>query len=149
MTDGRHHTTLTAVATLGIIELYLSGKRSANFFVGTAAQLGLAYYATTISLNVIATGVICARLVYFSRARTFGLTARGPIAVDSKVAQYTGTLPIVVESALPYSLAGVAFLVSYGMQSDISILFGALYGMFTVSVKVNVQVSQARFIQLR
>ncbi|PIL34474.1 hypothetical protein GSI_03251 [Ganoderma sinense ZZ0214-1] len=129
----RHHpSTFTAVAALGIIELYLSGKPNANFFVGTAAQLGLAYYATTISLNVIATGVICARLVYFSRAATSDFaTPRNPIATGSVVARYTGTLPVVVESALPYSLAGVAFLVSYGMQSDVSILFGALYGMFT------------------
>ena len=139
----------TPATGLGIIELYSSGKPDANFFVGTAAQLGLAYYTTTISLNVLATGVICARLVYFSRATTFGLSDRGPIAMDSKVAQYTGTLPIVVESALPYSLAGVAFLVSYGMQSNISILFGALYGMWTVSVKVNVLASIVRLIQLR
>ncbi|KAM5531445.1 hypothetical protein V8D89_014902 [Ganoderma adspersum] len=125
-----------ASIALGIIELYSSGKPDANFFVGTAAQLGLAYYATTISLNVIATGVICARLVYFSRAATFklNLASGGPIATDSRAAEilrYTGTLPVVVESALPYSLAGVAFLVSYGMQSDVAILFGALYGMFT------------------
>ena len=139
----------TPATGLGIIELYSSGKPDANFFVGTAAQLGLAYYATTISLNVITTGVICTRLFHFSRAATFNLASGGPIVTDSKVAQYTGTLPMVVESALPYSLAGVAFLVSYGMQSNISILFGALYGMWTVSVKVNVLASIVRLIQLR
>ncbi len=135
-----HHRT-TFSAALGIIELYSSGKPDANFFVGTAAQLGVAYYATTISLNVIATCVICARLVYFATSNPLavapGAAAGGPIARDAggaaAVRYYTGTLPVVVESALPYSAAGVAFLVSYGMQSDISILFGALYGMFTVS----------------
>ena len=109
----------------------------------------MAYYATTVSLNVISTGVICARLVYFTRAAPLNpAVARLPTAAGSpdrtapscsRAALYTGTLPMVVESALPYSMAGVAFLVSYGMQSDVSILFGALYGMFTVSAtRVNV-----------
>ncbi|KAI0631478.1 hypothetical protein C8Q77DRAFT_139543 [Trametes polyzona] len=112
-----------ATIALGIIELYASGKPNANFFVGTAAQLGVAYYTSTIALNVLATGVICARLAYLGRA----LDA----APSAAVRRYTGTLPIVVESALPYSLAGFAFLVAYGLQSDSSILFGAFYGMFT------------------
>ncbi|KAI1784831.1 hypothetical protein LXA43DRAFT_1186219 [Ganoderma leucocontextum] len=125
-----------ASIALGIIELYSSGKPDANFFVGTAAQLGVAYYATTISLNVIATSVICARLVYFARTATLNparVAAGSPKDIGSTaMLRYTGTLPVVVESALPYSMAGVAFLVSYGMQSDISILFfGTLYGMFT------------------
>ena len=89
----------------------------------------MAYYATTISLNIIATSVICVRLIYLGRAvyAIRDTEGRGKGAI-----RYTGTLPMIVESALPYSMAGLAFLVSYGMQSDISILFGALYGMFTV-----------------
>ena len=38
-------------------------------------------------------------------------------------------LGMVVESALPYSVKGFAFLLSYGLGSDVAILFGALYGM--------------------
>ncbi|KAH9895910.1 hypothetical protein C8Q73DRAFT_456890 [Cubamyces lactineus] len=117
-----------ATIALGIIELYASGKPDADFFVGTAAQLGVAYYTTTISLNVIATGVICGRLVYLGRALE---AARNTQGRGKGVVRYTGTLSIVVESALPYSMAGFAFLVAYGIESDISILFGALYGMFT------------------
>ncbi|KAH9850942.1 hypothetical protein C2E23DRAFT_268118 [Lenzites betulinus] len=117
-----------ATIALGIIELYASGKPNADFFVGTAAHFGVAYYTLTISLNVIATGVICARLMYFGRAVEAASKTQGR-GVGAR--RYTGTLPIVIESALPYSMAGFAFLVAYGIQSDISILFGAFYGMFT------------------
>lgn len=129
----RHHL-LTRVPPsfltgLGIIELYASGKPNADFFVGTAQQLGVAYYTTTIALNIIATGVITARLAHLGRALE---AARNTQDRGRSARRYTGTLPIVVESALPYSMAGFAFLVAYGLQSDISILFGAFYGMFTV-----------------
>ena len=49
------------------------------------------------------------------------------------VVRYTGTLAMVIESALPYSVAGFALLVSYCIGRDVSIPFGAFYGMFTVS----------------
>ncbi|KAI9068960.1 hypothetical protein FKP32DRAFT_1560646 [Trametes sanguinea] len=117
-----------ATIGLGIIELYASGKPNADFFVGRAQQLGIAYYTTTISLNIIATCVICGRLIYLGRALE---AARNTQGRGRGVIRYTGTLPMVVESALPYSMAGFAFLVAYGIESDISILFGALYGMFT------------------
>ncbi|KAL1943603.1 hypothetical protein VTO73DRAFT_4048 [Trametes versicolor] len=117
-----------ATIGLGIIELYASGKPNADFFVGTAQQLGVAYYTTTIALNIIATGVITARLAHLGRALE---AARNTQDRGRSARRYTGTLPIVVESALPYSMAGFAFLVAYGLQSDISILFGAFYGMFT------------------
>ena len=91
-------------------------------------QLGTAYWASTISLNIIATCTICGRLIYLGRALEASRTVKG-----GKVAvHYTGTLPIVVESALPYSMAGLAFLVSFGIGSDLSIMFGAFYGMFSV-----------------
>ena len=114
--------------------MYSSGKPNSDFFTGKAGQLGVAYYATTISLNIIATSVICVRLIYLGRAvyAIRDTEGRGKGAI-----RYTGTLPMIVESALPYSMAGLAFLVSYGMQSDISILFGALYGMFTVSARLH------------
>ena len=47
---------------------------------------------------------------------------------------YTGTIPFVVESALLYAIAGVAFAVSYGIGSQISILFMLIYAMSTVSL---------------
>ncbi len=92
-------------------------------------QLGTAYWASTISLNVIATCIICSRLTYLGRAIEAARNVKGGEAA----VRYTGTLSIVVESALPYSMAGLAYLVSFGIGSDISIMFCAVYVMFSVS----------------
>ncbi|RDX40715.1 hypothetical protein OH76DRAFT_307773 [Lentinus brumalis] len=116
-----------ASIALGILELYLSGKPNADFFVGKAMQLGTAYWASTISLNVIATLIICGRLTYLGRAIEAARNVKGGKAA----VRYTGTVSMVVESALPYSMAGLAFLVSFGIGSDLSVMFGAFYGLFS------------------
>ena len=46
---------------------------------------------------------------------------------------YFSLAPIIVELALPYILCGIAFVISYGLNSEISILFLSLYAMFMVS----------------
>ncbi|KAI0755664.1 hypothetical protein C8Q74DRAFT_1360755 [Fomes fomentarius] len=117
-----------ASLALGILELYLSGKPDANFFVGNAARLGTAYWASTISLNIISSCFICGRLIYLGRALEADRSTKGR---GKAAVRYTGTLSIVVESAIPYSVAGFAFLVAFGPESDLSIMFGAFYGMFS------------------
>ena len=72
--------------------------------------------------------MICARITYLGTVEYSDRTARG-----TEVMKYAGTIPIIVESALPYALAGIAFAVSYGMESGISIFFLSIYAMFTVS----------------
>ena len=47
---------------------------------------------------------------------------------------FTGAMSIVVESMLPYTLFGVAYLVTLGTNSPVSILFLSLYVMFTVGI---------------
>ena len=74
--------------------------------------------------------MICTRIAYLGMAvHSTRNTARG-----KEVMKYAGTIPIIVESALPYAVAGIAFLVSYGMGSNISIFFLSIYVMFTVSL---------------
>ncbi|KAJ3511540.1 hypothetical protein NLJ89_g4045 [Agrocybe chaxingu] len=46
-------------------------------------------------------------------------------AENAKV--YTGTVAILVESAAPYSVLGIIFLIPYALQSGIAILFGQLW----------------------
>lgn len=89
--------------------------------------MGLAYYSTMIGLNVILTCLILGRILYLGRA--VSITAR-----KKCMARYTGTISMIVESALPYALSGIAWLVSYGIGSEISILFLSFYIMFTVSM---------------
>ncbi|KAI0923923.1 hypothetical protein AcV5_009328 [Taiwanofungus camphoratus] len=74
--------------------------------------MGLAYYSTMIGLNVILTCLILGRILYLGRAVS--------IAARKKcMARYTGTISMIVESALPYALSGIAWLVSYGIGTAV------------------------------
>ncbi|OAX40744.1 hypothetical protein K503DRAFT_864362 [Rhizopogon vinicolor AM-OR11-026] len=108
----------------GILELVTSGSPNGEFFVGLAAHVGVVYFSATIVLNVITTCLICGRIMFYARRMQDQLGAEISKAYFTAVA-------IVIESALPYTLFGIAFLVSFGLQSDISILFLSLYSMFT------------------
>ncbi|EPS97201.1 hypothetical protein FOMPIDRAFT_81947 [Fomitopsis schrenkii] len=108
----------------GILLLYASGNPNGNFFGGFAANCGLAYYTTEISLNFITTVLIIGRLLWISRYMGRNL---GPATSET----YVNAIAIVVESALPYTICGIVYLVTYGVQSDISVLFLAIYGMMT------------------
>lgn len=116
---------LTVLAAAGILLLYASGNPNGNFFGGFAANCGLAYYTTEISLNFITTVLIIGRLLWISRYMGRNL---GPATSET----YVNAIAIVVESALPYTICGIVYLVTYGVQSDISVLFLAIYGMMTV-----------------
>ncbi|KAI0040547.1 hypothetical protein FA95DRAFT_864469 [Auriscalpium vulgare] len=113
-----------ATLALGIVELWASGAPHDNFFGGLALDLGLSYYSVSIGLNIIASSIICGRIIYLG-----SLLRHTPHG--NSMSLYTGTVPIIVESALPYSLSGIAFLVSYGIGSGISILFLSIYVMLT------------------
>ena len=114
------------ILAFGILELYVSGTPNANFFVGLAAHIGLTYVATSIGLNVLVTSLICGRILYYARVAQRQL---GPAIAET----YFSIATIIIESALPYTLCGVAFLVSFGLNSEISILFLSFYVMFTAS----------------
>ena len=46
---------------------------------------------------------------------------------------YTDAVAIIAESALPSTLFGVAYLVTFALKSDVSVFFLSVYVMFTVS----------------
>ncbi|KAI0057637.1 hypothetical protein BV25DRAFT_1909470 [Artomyces pyxidatus] len=113
-----------ATLALGIVELWASGAPHNDFFSGLAAHLGVTYYATSIGLNVLVTSLILGRILAFAHKskRHFG---------DDGSSMYFSVASMIIESALPYSVAGIAFVVSYGMNSQVSILFLSFYVMFT------------------
>ncbi|KAI0631488.1 hypothetical protein C8Q77DRAFT_1074560 [Trametes polyzona] len=111
-------------AALGILTCYVSGTPNSNFFVGRAAQIALSYSTVVIGLNVLVSTLICVRIL--ARARQM----RGVLGEDI-VQTYTGAAALIVESALPYTLFGIAYVVSLGLNSPTSILFLSIYVMFT------------------
>ncbi|OCH85522.1 hypothetical protein OBBRIDRAFT_739746 [Obba rivulosa] len=108
---------------LGILEIWASGSPGANFFAGNAARIVLAYFSTTVGLNVLTTTLICVRILAQARRVQELLGSGGGHA-------YTNATALIVESALPYSLGGIAAIVSMGLNSDTSVLMGSFYIMF-------------------
>ncbi|KAH9934031.1 uncharacterized protein BXZ73DRAFT_46071 [Epithele typhae] len=113
-----------ASVVLGILTCVVSGTPSGNFFVGLASQIAVAYSSAVISLNVLCSGLICARILFFARRAEAVL---GPDAARA----YTGTAAILIESALPYALFGIAYVAALGVGSPVAILFESIYVMFT------------------
>ena len=111
---------------LGIMTCYFSGKPSADFFVGIAPHVALAYSTVVIATNVLCTMLICGRILWIRRK----MEASGAGGGAAKA--FTGAVSLTVESMLPYTLFGVAYVATLGANSPVSILFLSLYVMFTV-----------------
>ena len=105
---------------------YFSGRPGADFFVGIAPHVALAYSTVVIATNVLCTTLISARILW-NRGKTY------PARIDTITTRSELTVSIVVESMLPYTLFGVAYVATLGANSPVSILFLSLYVMFTVS----------------
>ncbi|KAF9228296.1 hypothetical protein BS17DRAFT_799667 [Gyrodon lividus] len=113
-----------AALGIGIVQLYVDGAPNGNFFVGIAARIGVAYTSTSIALNIVLTCLICGRIMHHGRQTRKYL---GPGSTTT----YYGVVSIIVESAIPYSLSGIAFVVAYALTSDLTIFFLSIYVMFT------------------
>ena len=113
---------------LGISTLYFSSKPNAQgFFSGSvSSHVALSYSSVGLALNVACTTLICVRILLASRdmRRALGQDAASP---------YTSAAAVIIESMLPYTLFGVAYVVTLGANSPLSILFLSLYAMFNVS----------------
>ncbi|TBU27422.1 hypothetical protein BD311DRAFT_760383 [Dichomitus squalens] len=111
-------------AALGIMTCYFSGKPDADFFVGTATHVALAYSIVGIAMNVTLSALIVGRILWVSRKME-------KILGHQASKTYTGAAAIVIESMLPYTLFGIAYVATLGENSPVSILFLSLYVMFT------------------
>ncbi|KAF5352622.1 hypothetical protein D9756_006262 [Leucocoprinus leucothites] len=109
---------------MAMIELVIAGKPGGNFFGGHIINFGLPYYAITIGLNIIVTALICFRLLRLSRAISRVLGKESSY-------MYTNVMALLVESAAPYSIVGLMFLIPYGLGSDTFIGFGQVWAKLT------------------
>ncbi|EGO00656.1 hypothetical protein SERLA73DRAFT_105004 [Serpula lacrymans var. lacrymans S7.3] len=142
---------------LAIIELVSAGVPGGDFFAGKSVNFGVPYYALTISLNIIVTALICFRLLYLSRilrhalspspssishsTGATGLSARGEamhaVRADNlnssgvNTSLYTSVVAIMIESAAPYTIMGIMFLVPYARGSETAIAFGQVWAKIT------------------
>ncbi len=116
---------ILSTPVLGVLTCYYSGKPNADFFLGLAANIALSYYSIVIGLNFACTVLICGRILWVSRRlqQTLGGAA---------ARTYTGAAALMIESMMPYTLLGIAYVATLGVNHPTSILFLSLYIMCTV-----------------
>ncbi|KAH0828728.1 hypothetical protein J3R83DRAFT_3140, partial [Lanmaoa asiatica] len=105
---------------LGFLVIWTSCTPETFFFSGLAAKLGLAYYTVSVFLKATLTCMICYRLLRHAKVvREF--------LGKEHASLYYRIVMLLVESVLPYTLSGIAFLVSYGIRSQLAIVFSCVY----------------------
>ncbi|KAI9068958.1 hypothetical protein FKP32DRAFT_1641584 [Trametes sanguinea] len=111
-------------AALGILTCYTSGVPNSDFFLGKAADIALAYSSVVIGLNFTCSMLICGRILWVAK--------RMEATLGREVSKtYTGAASLIVESMLPYTCFGIAYVVTLGINSPMSIFFLSVYVMFT------------------
>lgn len=110
---------------LSIIELVLAGKPNGDFFHGKTINFGTPYYTITIAFNITVT------LLIVSRLRRLSKVVSGAIGPDSAKV-YTGVASVLIESAAPYSLVGMMFLIPYAIGNGTAVSFGQVWAKIAV-----------------
>ncbi|KAI9566095.1 hypothetical protein HD554DRAFT_2040516 [Boletus coccyginus] len=112
---------------LGGLVAWTSSVPGSDFFTGIAAQFSLAYWTVSVFLNTILTCMICYRIVLHGRKVREHLG-------HEHASLYFGVVTLVVESVLPYTLSGVAFLASLGSGSSTAATFICVYFMMMMLI---------------
>ena len=120
---------------MGIIVCWITTTDGGGvYFHAVAAEIGLAFYCISVFLTATLTLSICYRLV------SHGRLIKEHLAYEY-VSTYYAIIALIVESVLPYTLAGIAFVISLGLGSQTMGLFGYLYvltmvrGGFIISLR--------------
>ena len=116
---------IASVLGLGVSQLVESGKPNSNYFAGLAQNLGIGYTSCIISLNIITTSLVTGRIYFAGR--------RFAASMGHEVGRaYTGAAAIMVESSALSTLTGIAYLVTFALDSQLEIFFLSIYVMATV-----------------
>ncbi|KAF8552786.1 hypothetical protein OG21DRAFT_1511036 [Imleria badia] len=101
-----------ATLVFGILLVWACSTTDTNVFGGNAARLVLVYYTISVFLLMTLTCMICYRLVLHARSIKKNLGDG-----EERVAPHLGIIMLFIESVLPSTLTGIAFLVSFGVGS--------------------------------
>ena len=110
---------------LGVLVAWATDPPATDFHTGIAAKFGLAYWSVSVFLNTTLTCMICYRVLRHGRRVQEHLG-------NEYASFYFGVAAIVIESVLPYTLSGIAFLVTFGLGSPTWVTFLCVYFLMMV-----------------
>jgi len=108
---------------MAIITTIESALPGASIFQGLPTNFSISWLALTVSFNLIVTLTIIGRLLV-----TY-LTVRGSLG-PALSRTYIDVSAVLVESALPFSVLGIGFLVCQVLNSDVVFAFAFVWGTF-------------------
>ncbi|KAI0649022.1 hypothetical protein C8Q79DRAFT_1007597 [Trametes meyenii] len=97
---------------MSIMTLFQSSRPDASLWTTTTVQFSLPYFSISIGLNVMLTLLLVVRLLYMS------YTARHTISEDHG-RTYNSIAAMLLESATPYAVAGLIFIITYARNSNV------------------------------
>ncbi|KAJ7116339.1 hypothetical protein C8R44DRAFT_205866 [Mycena epipterygia] len=115
-----------ASTSMGIVTTIQSGVPGGDLFHGTAVNFAVPWLVLTITFNVVTTSMIAIRLFAVSRQMRTVLSAE-------RAEVYTGVIAILVESALPFTLLGIGYLVTFIRMDPEALAFASIWGCFSLS----------------
>lgn len=110
-------------SAMGIVMTIQSGLPGGDIFHGTAVNFGTPWIVLTIVFNVLVTGLIGIRLISVSRSMRNVLSRE-------RAEVYVGVVAILIESALPFTILGICYLVTYVRNDPEVLAFACVWGMF-------------------
>ncbi|KAF7333330.1 hypothetical protein MVEN_02348300 [Mycena venus] len=112
-----------ASTAMGIIATVQSGLPDGDFFSGTTVQFGTPWLVLTITFNVVATALIILRLTCVIRGMR-------DVLARSRAEVYLGVISLLIQSALPFTLLGIGYLIVYVTGAPESLAFASVWGAF-------------------
>jgi len=112
-----------ASTSMGIVTTIQSGVPGGDFFHGVTVNFTVPWLVLTITFNILTTSMITFRLLTVSR------NMRNVLSKE-RADVYIGVIAILIESALPFSLLGIAYLITYIRQDPESLAFADIWGCF-------------------
>lgn len=126
MINGSQRYSNASPTAFAILELILASRPNADFFHGKNLHFGTAYYALSITFNIVVTSLIVIRLHKLSKTI---VSVLGPDSAKL----YSSIVSMVIESATPFTLSGVAWIIPYAIGNPTAVGFGVISNQFGVS----------------
>ncbi|KAJ7039535.1 hypothetical protein C8F04DRAFT_293748 [Mycena alexandri] len=112
-----------ASIAMGIAATIQSGVPGGDFFHGITVNFTVPWLVLTISFNIVTTSMITFRLLTVSRSMR-------QVLAKERSEVYTGVIAILIESALPFTLLGIGYLITYIRGDPEALAFADIWGCF-------------------
>ncbi len=112
---------------MSIMTIFQASRPDASLWTKTTVQFTLPYFSISIGLNILLTLLLVGRLLYIS------YNTRNTIGKEH-ASTYISIASMLVESATPYAITGLIFIITYARNSNVQNLVLPVLSQIMVSI---------------